>query len=166
MLTTTRVVSTIVDEIERLKEQLASQRDEQQAAPPKKTDTQPAEPATALRGEWLAKRMVLLQKEKQLSREAAEVARLRRDLPQVEMPHYKFDIATHPSREPGSHVALSDLFEGSEELILYHMMFSAESDSVCRMCSFFIDQVRINGIVLSSCIIIVLLRPGGPVILY
>jgi len=67
------------------------------------------------------------------------VAAMRRSLPPGPVvPDYTFI-------ENGKRVRLSELFEeGNSELILYHLMYWANDDSFCPMCSLWIDGF--NGI--------------------
>ena len=41
----------------------------------------------------------------------------------------------------GTSVPLASLFEGRQQLLIYHFMFSPESDAGCSSCSFFADHV-------------------------
>jgi len=69
----------------------------------------------------------------------AAVAALRRSLPPGPVvPDYTFI-------ESGDRVRLSELFEGDKsELIVYHLMYWADDDEFCPMCSLWIDGL--NGV--------------------
>src|SRR4029077_14578390 len=59
----------------------------------------------------------------------------RRRLPRVRIDKdYVFD-------GPDGKAALADLFEGRNQLLLYHFMFGPNQDAGCPGCSMFIDQV-------------------------
>ena len=68
------------------------------------------------------------------------VAAMRRSLPPGPVvPDFKFI-------ENGDRVRLSELFEGNKaELIVYHLMYWADDDEFCPMCSLWIDGY--NGVV-------------------
>jgi predicted dithiol-disulfide oxidoreductase (DUF899 family) len=86
------------------------------------------------REEWLASRTAFLAKEKEFTRLRDELSRERRDLPWVKVEkQYVFD-------GPSGRETLADLFEGRSQLILYHFMFSPESDEGCPHCSFWADN--------------------------
>ena len=76
----------------------------------------------------------LRQKEIELRDRIEEVAAMRRSLPQGPgVPDYGFV-------ENGKPVRLSELFEdGKPYLILYHLMYWADDDDFCPMCSLWID---------------------------
>jgi len=74
-------------------------------------------PQVATRKEWLAARLELLAKEKELSRSQDAVHAQRQALPMVRIDkEYVFD-------SPSGKVGLSDLFEGRRQLIVYHFMW-------------------------------------------
>ncbi|MEP7365852.1 MAG: thioredoxin family protein [Acidobacteriota bacterium] len=85
------------------------------------------------RDEWLAARLDLLAKEKELTRQRDELACQRRHLPwvQIEKP-YVFD---------GSNGALSlaEMFDGRSQLAVYHFMFGPEWEQGCPSCSMAAD---------------------------
>jgi predicted dithiol-disulfide oxidoreductase (DUF899 family) len=68
-----------------------------------------------------------------------EVAAMRRSLPPGPVvPNFEF-------LDGGNRVCLSELFaDGKPDLILYHLMYGANDDSFCPMCSLWIDGF--NGI--------------------
>jgi predicted dithiol-disulfide oxidoreductase (DUF899 family) len=90
------------------------------------------------REEWLAARTALLAKEKEFTRLRDELSRQRRALPwvRVEKP-YVFDT-------PRGTRTLADLFEGRSQLVVYHFMFSPESEEGCKHCSFWADNFNPN----------------------
>ncbi len=85
--------------------------------------------------EWLAARMKLLAKEKELTRLRDELSRERRALPwvKVERP-YTFET-------PQGRQSLADLFDGRSQLIAYHFMFGPGWKEGCVGCSFLADNV-------------------------
>ena len=42
---------------------------------------------------------------------------------------------------PTGTVTLADMFQGRDQLILYHAMFDPDWDTACKSCSFLIDQI-------------------------
>jgi predicted dithiol-disulfide oxidoreductase (DUF899 family) len=81
------------------------------------------------REEWAAARADLLEREKALTRESDELARLRRELPWVRVEkEYGFDT------EAGERT-LADLFDGRSQLLVYHFMFGPEYSAGCPVCS-------------------------------
>ena len=90
------------------------------------------------REEWLAKRVALLDAEKELTRRSDEVARRRQELPWVPVEKaYVFDT------EAG-HASLADLFAGRSQLLVYHFMFGPDYKAGCPSCSSIADGF--NGI--------------------
>ena len=86
------------------------------------------------RDEWLAARTAFLAREKEFTRLREELSRQRRALPWVRVEkRYVFD-------GPGGQETLSDLFAGRSQLVVYHFMFSPESDAGCKSCSFWADN--------------------------
>jgi predicted dithiol-disulfide oxidoreductase (DUF899 family) len=83
--------------------------------------------------EWIEARKELLAKEKEFTRSRDALAQARRDLPweRVEK-NYVFD-------GPDGKESLSDLFAGSNQLIVYHFMFDPAEDEGCPHCSFWAD---------------------------
>jgi predicted dithiol-disulfide oxidoreductase (DUF899 family) len=85
------------------------------------------------REEWLAARKELLQQEKELTQRRDELARQRRQLPWVPVDkQYKFET------NEGTR-ALSELFAGRSQLLVYHFMFGPEWTEGCPTCSFWAD---------------------------
>ena len=87
------------------------------------------------REEWLAARVELLKKEKELTRLRDEQARQRRDLPCVKVEkEYRFD-------GPHGPVTLAELFGGRSQLVVYHFMFGPDWAEGCPSCSFIADHL-------------------------
>jgi predicted dithiol-disulfide oxidoreductase (DUF899 family) len=85
------------------------------------------------RKEWLAARLELLEKEKELTRRSDEVARLRQELPWVRIEKdYRFET------DEGSS-SLADLFRGRSQLLVYHFMFGPDYTAGCPSCSAIAD---------------------------
>ena len=88
---------------------------------------------TASRAEWQAARDDLLQREKEHTRAADELARSRRELPWVAIEkEYKFDAA-------GGTRTLAELFDGRSQLLIYHFMFGPGYDAGCPVNSSMAD---------------------------
>lgn len=88
--------------------------------------------------QWIAARLDLLKKEKELTRLRDELSRERRALPweKVEK-HYEFD-------SPAGKKTLAELFDGRSQLLVYHFMFDPDWEEGCKSCSFWADNF--NGI--------------------
>lgn len=82
------------------------------------------------REEWLAARKALLEKEKAYTHQGDVLAAERRELPMVKIDkEYVF-------HGPGDKVvSLSDLFDGQEQLIVYHFMFDPKDERGCSGCT-------------------------------
>ncbi|ANS64518.1 hypothetical protein SLINC_2294 [Streptomyces lincolnensis] len=92
-------------------------------------------PEIVSRTQWRAAREELLLKEKALTRARDALNAERRALPMVE-------IDTEYVFEGGDGKAtLLDLFEGRDQLVVYHFMFAPEWEAGCRSCSAFLDQI-------------------------
>ena len=90
--------------------------------------------AIASQEEWLDARVRLLEREKELTRLHDEIGRERRDLPWVPITtDYQF-------RGPDGEVSLADLFQGRNQLLVYHFMFGPDWDEGCISCSFWADS--------------------------
>ena len=93
-----------------------------------------AEPTIASRDEWLAARLELLDAEKELTRRGDELSRQRRALPWVRIDKdYSFDTVDGPR-------SLSELFDGRNQLLIYHFMFAPDWVEGCPSCSFWADN--------------------------
>ncbi|MFJ4436535.1 DUF899 domain-containing protein [Streptomyces sp. NPDC088923] len=101
------------------------------------TPTQPPGPlpATATPAEWLSARTALLAEEKALTRALDALAARRRALPMVAVE--KEYVLTGPDGATG----LLELFEGRDQLIVYHFMFAPEWETGCARCAAFLDQL-------------------------
>ena len=86
------------------------------------------------RADWLAARVALLEREKELTRRSDELARERRALPwvPVEAP-YTFE--TEAGRR-----SLAELFDGRSQLLVFHLMFGPDDELACEGCSFTADN--------------------------
>ncbi len=92
-------------------------------------------PDIVTREEWLIAREELLAKEKAATRARDALNAARRRLPMVEVDkEYYFDGSDGKA-------TLLDLFDGREQLIVYHFMFAPEWEAGCRSCSAFLDQI-------------------------
>jgi predicted dithiol-disulfide oxidoreductase (DUF899 family) len=86
--------------------------------------------------EWLNARLDLLAKEKEHTRNADKLASLRAEMPLVRVAtDYSF---TAPG---GKTMVLAELFEGRQQLIIYHFMFDPSWDAGCSGCSFLADNI-------------------------
>lgn len=90
---------------------------------------------TGSRDEWLAARIALLGKEKELTRLSDELARQRRQLPWV-----RIDKAFRFETEEGA-ASLADLFRGRSQLVVYHFMFGPDYKAGCPSCSAIADGI-------------------------
>jgi predicted dithiol-disulfide oxidoreductase (DUF899 family) len=85
--------------------------------------------------EWLAARVELLEREKELTRMSDELARQRRELPWVRVEkEYAFET------DEGTKT-LAELFDGRSQLIVYHLMYGPDDDAACPGCSFYADHL-------------------------
>ena len=92
-------------------------------------------PDVASREDWLAARRKLLVMEKELTRQQSAVNAERRRLPMVRVEkNYVFD-------GPDGQRALGDLFTGSRQLIVKHVMFGPGWDSPCPGCQADVDEM-------------------------
>lgn len=94
-----------------------------------------AHPPVVSHSEWLAQRIRLLEREKELTRRADEVSAARRRLPMVRIEKdYVFD-------GPSGKIRLVDLFEGRRQLIVYHFMFDPSWGKGCPGCTGYVDAL-------------------------
>ena len=92
-------------------------------------------PEISSREEWLAARMSLLAREKELTRARDALNADRRRLPMVRVDKaYAFE-------GHGGRVGLLDLFEGRRQLFLQHFMFDPSWDDGCPSCSAGADEL-------------------------
>lgn len=88
--------------------------------------------------EWTASRIALLKAEKELTHRSDEVARMRQQLPCVEIhKNYMFDT-------DNGKLSLEALFDGRSQLLVYHFMFGPDYAAGCASCSSIADSF--NGI--------------------
>jgi predicted dithiol-disulfide oxidoreductase (DUF899 family) len=86
------------------------------------------------RDEWMEARKNFLAKEKEFTRLRDQISQQRRELPWVKVEkNYIFD-------GPEGKVALSELFAGKSQLVVYHFMFDLSWDAGCKSCSFWADN--------------------------
>jgi predicted dithiol-disulfide oxidoreductase (DUF899 family) len=84
--------------------------------------------------QWLVTRTKLLDAEKELTRHSDEVARLRKEMPWVQIDkEYQFDT------DEGNR-SLIQLFNGRSQLMIYHFMFGPEYTAACPSCSSIADS--------------------------
>jgi predicted dithiol-disulfide oxidoreductase (DUF899 family) len=97
--------------------------------------TLPSHPVVS-HDDWLAARIDLLKREKELTHLREKIARERRALPWEAMTkEYVFDGPAGPA-------GLGDLFDGCSQLIVYHFMFGAGWEEGCKACSFIADHME------------------------
>src|SRR5215203_866294 len=88
------------------------------------------------REEWEAARDDLIQREKEHTRIADELARRRRELPWVAIEKdYEFDAE-------GGTRTLAELFDGRSQLLVYHFMFGPTYEAGCPTCSSMADGMN------------------------
>jgi predicted dithiol-disulfide oxidoreductase (DUF899 family) len=83
---------------------------------------------------WIEARTGLLAKEKEFTRLRDELSQARRDLPWEPV---EKDYVFHAPDGPH---ALSDLFAGRSQLIIYHFLYPPDWDAGCLHCSFWADN--------------------------
>ncbi|WP_328998490.1 DUF899 domain-containing protein [Kribbella sp. NBC_00709] len=92
-------------------------------------------PEIVSRDEWLAAREALLEAEKAFTKERDALNTRRRELPMVLVDKpYAFTGADGPA-------GLLDLFEGRNQLVVYHIMYPPEWDAACPSCTGFVDEI-------------------------
>ena len=91
-------------------------------------------PEIVSQDEWLAARLELLAKEKELTRHRDEVNAERRRLPMVEITKDYLFAGPEKAR-------LVELFEGRQQLLVYHFMFEPDWEEGCPTCSFVADNI-------------------------
>ncbi len=92
-------------------------------------------PRIATRDEWLTARRELLAKEKDLTRRRDELCADRRNHPMIEIEKdYRFASSSGP-------IQLIDMFEGRDQLIIYHFMFHPEWEKGCSSCTAGTDEL-------------------------
>jgi predicted dithiol-disulfide oxidoreductase (DUF899 family) len=99
------------------------------------TTSATALPNVGTREDWLAARVELLRKEKELTRARDALNAERRRLPMVRVEKdYRFQA-------PSGEKRLVDLFEGRTQLIVHHFMWIDARDEGCPGCSMQMDTV-------------------------
>jgi predicted dithiol-disulfide oxidoreductase (DUF899 family) len=84
--------------------------------------------------EWLAARLRLLAKEKELTRQRDQLSEERRALPWVKVEkEFVFD-------GPNGRETLLQLFQGNSQLLIYHFMYGTDWNEGCKNCSFWADS--------------------------
>ena len=92
-------------------------------------------PSIVTRDEWSTARRKLLAKEKDLTKQRDQLNVDRRNLPMVEIDKdYRFVGSRGPLR-------LIDMFEGRNQLIVYHFMFHPEWEEGCSSCTAGTDEL-------------------------
>ena len=83
--------------------------------------------------EWVEARKALLAKEKAFTKQRDALSAERRQLPWVKIDKdYRFD-------GPNGSESLSDLFDGRDQLVVYHFMFGPDWQEGCPSCSMMAD---------------------------
>src|SRR5258708_35764120 len=91
-------------------------------------------PEIVSRDQWLAARKDLLRREKELTRERDVLNADRRRLPMVRVDKkYVFE-------GPDGTLSLAELFAGSHQLIVQHVMFDPSWEVACPSCSADLDE--------------------------
>jgi predicted dithiol-disulfide oxidoreductase (DUF899 family) len=99
------------------------------------TTTATAHPTIVSRDEWLAERKKLLAEEKELTKHHDIVNAARRRLPMVKIEKdYVFD-------GPNGKQNLKSLFDGRQQLIVYHFMFDPAWDKGCPGCTGYVNAL-------------------------
>ena len=92
-------------------------------------------PKIVTKSSWENELADLLKEEKKLTKLSDKVAALRRQLPM-----YKIDQDYSFQTENGTETLL-DLFEGRNQLIVYHFMFAPDWEQGCPGCSWVVDAM-------------------------
>jgi predicted dithiol-disulfide oxidoreductase (DUF899 family) len=92
----------------------------------------------ATQEEWQAEREELLAEEKKITHRGDELTKMRQELPWVEIEHdYAFETTEGTK-------SLAELFDGREQLIIYHFMFGPPYEAGCTVCSSIADNFNAN----------------------
>lgn len=83
--------------------------------------------------EWLKARHILLEQEKEFTKQRDRMTAQIRALPWRKI---EKDYAFH---SPKGKLSLADLFEGKSQLAIYHFMFGPDWEQGCKSCSFWAD---------------------------
>ena len=101
-------------------------------------------PQIVNREAWLQARLAHLEDEKLFTRQRDELSRQRRDLPWLEITEdYRFE-------GPAGEISLADLFDGHDQLVIYHFMFGPDWEEGCPACSFWADNYAGIGVHLAA----------------
>jgi predicted dithiol-disulfide oxidoreductase (DUF899 family) len=93
------------------------------------------DPQVASYDQWLVARKALLVEEKALTHARDAVNTARRQLPMVEVDKaYVFEGSD-------GQATLLDLFEGRDQLLIYHFMWLFDEGQGCPSCSFIVDNI-------------------------
>jgi predicted dithiol-disulfide oxidoreductase (DUF899 family) len=92
-------------------------------------------PEVVSQDEWLAARQDLLAREKELTKARDALSAARRRLPMVEI------TKSYAFEGPEGDVALLDLFEGRQQLIVAHFMFDPSWEDGCSSCTAGADEI-------------------------
>jgi predicted dithiol-disulfide oxidoreductase (DUF899 family) len=84
--------------------------------------------------DWVEARKQLLELEKEFTRRRDELTRKRQALP------WERVDKTYSFSGPDGKVTLSDLFDGRNQLIVYHFMYGPDWEAGCKSCSFLADH--------------------------
>jgi predicted dithiol-disulfide oxidoreductase (DUF899 family) len=93
-------------------------------------------PQVVSAADWQTARDALLVKEKELTRALDALAAERRRLPMVRLDAGPYEF-TAPDGSPAS---LTDLFDGQQQLVIYHYMLEPGQDWICGGCSTLTDN--------------------------
>jgi len=96
----------------------------------------PATPDIVSADEWAKARQELLRKEKAATHALDEAVAARRALPWKEVEDYKF------TGLDGESVQLSELFDGKDTLVLYHMMYGTDEPGACPSCTMWVHTIN------------------------
>ena len=100
-----------------------------------KKSTNVPHPAIVSASAWRTKRVQHLKKEKKLTKLKDQLAAERRKLPMVRIEKdYVFDA-------PGGRKRLLDLFDGRQQLVVYHFMFDPEWEKGCPGCTGYVNAI-------------------------
>ncbi|MFI5693147.1 DUF899 family protein [Kribbella sp. NPDC051586] len=93
-------------------------------------------PEVVSREDWLAARVALLAEEKAFTKQRDALNTRRRELPMVLVDKpYAF------TGGGGGPAGLLELFEGRDQLVVYHIMYQPEWDAACPNCTGFVDDI-------------------------
>jgi predicted dithiol-disulfide oxidoreductase (DUF899 family) len=93
------------------------------------------QPRIVTQDEWLAARRELLIKEKELTRARDALSAERRQLPMVKLEKsYIFETSSGPR-------TLAELFDGRNQLVIYHFMMGPQWEEGCPNCSMLADHL-------------------------